>query len=179
MLWRDDFKLQKSEEFTVGQICKLHTKHAALSSLPFHSYYEIKHCRGELFAHLMFTQDASHCSNSIFPVGYIKPIIPAHTSRHAAPIHVEAHVHTVCVHVFIVHMLVVREELHKASRLHPWVHTWTGTTQACVEHPQGKVCSVQLHPLMTTATCQEIIYSMKQQVPPLCHLCFEATRISK
>lgn len=54
-----------------------------------------------------------------------------------APIHLEAHVHTVCVHVSIVHVLVVREELHKAPRLHPWVDTWTGTTQACVEQPPG------------------------------------------
>lgn len=36
-------------------------------------------------------------------------------------------VHTVCVHVPIVHMLIIREELHKASRLHLRVHTWRGT----------------------------------------------------
>lgn len=45
-------------------------------------------------------------------------------------LHSKAIVPTVCVHVFIVHMLVVRDELHKAPWLHSWVDTWTGTTNA-------------------------------------------------
>jgi len=40
-------------------------------------------------------------------------------------------VHTVCVHVPIVHVLIIREELHKASRLHLRVHTWRGTQGQC------------------------------------------------
>lgn len=44
-------------------------------------------------------------------------------------LHSEANVHTVCVRVSIFHMLIVRQELHKAPRLHSWVDTWTGTTK--------------------------------------------------
>jgi len=75
---------------------------------------------------------------------------PPQTTRHAVAIQFEAHVHTVCVHVSIVHVLVVREELHKAPRLHSWVDTCTGTTQGCVEQPRTKASSAQ---------CSAVLYA--------------------
>lgn len=48
-----------------------------------------------------------------------------HTTAHAVASQVQAHVRTVCVHVFIVHVLIVWKELHKAPRLDPWIDTCT------------------------------------------------------
>lgn len=100
---------------------------------------------------------------------------PTHTTPHAAAIHVEAHVQTAGVHVSIVHVLVVREEFHKAPRLHPRVDTWTGTTQACVEQPETEAGSAQSSPLVNA-----VMYSTNLlERANTCLACLMATGISK
>lgn len=64
----------------------------------------------------------------------IKCILMNHRIQHS-----HLAVHTVCVHVPVVHVLIVGQELHKTPRLHPRVHPWTcGQMWTAEEDKRGK-----------------------------------------